>query len=213
MSSAVDLRVARGEATRDQILVAAGEMLRLHGGAATTTRAVAERAGVRLSLVHYHFGSRGGLLAALLERENARLLKRQQALYAAPGPLAEKWRTACAYLGEDVRSGYVRVLWELWAAGLADEDLAARWREAMADWRRMLTQVAEAWAIEHELQLPLPPRALATLVANAFQGAEVEILAGVSEDEAPHLEALTACADLIEWFERSGRAFARPHGD
>ncbi len=203
MSSAVDLRVARGEATRDQILEAAGEMLRLHGGAATTTRAVAERAGVRLSLVHYHFGSRGGLLAALLERENARLLKRQQALYAAPGPLSEKWRTACTYLGEDIRSGYVRVLWELWAAGLADEDLAARWRDAMADWRRMLAQVAEDWAAEHHLQLPLPPRALATLVANTFQGAEVEILAGVSEDEAPHLEALGACADLIEWFERS----------
>ena len=202
MSSAIDLRVARGEATREQILEAAGEVLRLHGGAATTTRAVAERAGVRLSLVHYHFGSRGGLLAALLERENARLVERQHALYAAPGPLAEKWRTACAYLREDVHSGYVRVLWELWAAGLADEDLARRWRDAMADWRTMLAQVAEDWAAEHDLQLPLPPRALATLVANAFQGAEVEILAGVSEDEAPHLEALRACADLIEWFER-----------
>jgi hypothetical protein len=51
--------------------------------------------------------------------------------------------------------------------------------------------------------LLLPPRTLATLVANAFQGAEVEILAGVSEDEAPHLEALDACADLIAWFEHS----------
>jgi AcrR family transcriptional regulator len=203
MSSAVDLRVARGEATRDQILEAAGELLRMRGGAATTTRAVAEQAGVRLSLVHYHFGSRGGLLAALLERENARLLTRQQALFAGPGPLADKWRTACAYLGEDVRSGYVRVLWELWAAGLADEDLAGRWREAMAGWRRMLARVAEDWATEHRRELPLTPLALATLVANAFQGAEIEILAGVSEDEAPHLQALAACADLIEWFERS----------
>jgi AcrR family transcriptional regulator len=202
MSSAVDLRVARGEATRDQILEAARETLRRHGGAATTTRAVAERAGVRLSLVHYHFGSRGGLLAALLERENARLLKRQQALYAAPGPLADKWRTACTYLGEDVRSGYVRVLWELWAAGLAEEDLAGRWRDAMADWRRMLAQVAEGWASEHHLQLPLPPRTLATLVANAFQGAEVELLAGVTEDEEPHFEALEVVARLIEGMDR-----------
>jgi AcrR family transcriptional regulator len=204
MSSAVDLRVARGEATREQILEAASEVLRSQGGAATTTRAVAERAGVQLSLVHYHFGGRGGLLAALLERENVRLLERQQDLYAAAEPLAEKWRTACAYLREDMRSGYVRVLWELWAVGLADEELARRWREAMAGWRTMLGQVAEDWAAQHDLQLPLPPRALATLVANAFQGAEVEILAGVSEDEAPHLEALEACAELIEWFERAG---------
>jgi hypothetical protein len=33
-------------------------------------------------------------------------------------------------------------------------------------------------------------------------GAEVEILAGVPEDEAPHLEALDACATLIADAER-----------
>jgi len=205
MSSAaerVDQRLIRGEATRELILDAAAELLRGEGSAATTTRAVAERAGVRLSLVHYHFGGKGALLAELLARENAKLLARQQALYAGPEPLAEKWRTACRYLRQDMRSGYARVLWELWATGLADEELAQRWRESMADWRTLLEDVAQRWAAEHELELPLRPRALATLVANAFQGAEIEILAGVSEKEAPHLEALEACADLIEWFER-----------
>ena len=205
MSSAaerVDQRVVRGEATREQILDAAAELLRVQGSAATTTRAVAERAGVRLSLVHYHFGGKGRLLAELLARENEKLLARQQALYAGPESLAEKWRTACAYLREDMSSGYARILWELWATGLADAELAQRWRESMAGWRNLLVEVTERWADERGLELPLPARALATLVANAFQGAEVEILAGVSEEEAPHLEALEACADLIEWFER-----------
>jgi len=200
-----DQRLVRGEATREQILDAATEVLSGQGGAATTTRAIAERAGVRLSLVYYHFGGKGGLLAELLDRENARLLERQKRLYAGPEPLAEKWRTACAYLGEDLRSGYARVLWELWAAGLADEELARRWRDAMAGWRTLVGDVAERWAAEHGLKLPLPAPALATLIANAFQGAEVEILAGVSEEEAPHLEALEACADLIEWFEQRAR--------
>jgi len=205
MSSAaerVDQRLVRGEATRELILDAAAELLRGGGSAATTTRAVAERAGVRLSLVHYHFGGKGRLLAELLARENEKLLARQKALYEGAEPLAEKWRTACGYLREDLHSGYARVLWELWATGLADEELAERWRESMAGWRTLLEEVAERWAAEHELELPLRPRALATLVANAFQGAEIEILAGVSEEEAPHLEALDACADLIEWFER-----------
>jgi AcrR family transcriptional regulator len=205
MSSAAakaDQRIVRGEATRELILDAAADVLRGQGGAATTTRAVAERAGVRLSLVHYHFGGKGALLAELLERENAKLLERQQALYAGPEPLAEKWRTACAYLREDLRSGYARVLWELWAMGLADEALARRWRDAIAGWRRLLTDVAERWAAERGLELPLRAQALATLVANVFQGAEVEILAGVSEEEAPHLEALESCAALIDWFER-----------
>jgi AcrR family transcriptional regulator len=204
--SSLDQRVARGEATRTLILDAAREVLGEHGFAATTTRAVAEQAGVQLSLVHYHFGGKRQLLAAVLAREDERLLARQQALYAGPEPLAEKWRTACAYLREDLRSGYVRILWELWAAGLADEELARRWRELMAGWRGLLETVAAEWAEQAGVELPMSPRAVATLVANVFQGAEVEILAGVAEDEAPHHEALEACAGLIERLERRPRA-------
>jgi len=202
----LDQRLVRGRTTREQILDAAAGVLQAEGGAGATTRAVAEAAGVRLSLVHYHFGGKGGLLAELLERENARLLERQEALYAGPGPLADKWRTACAYLREDLRSGYARVLWELWAACLADEELAGRWRDAMEGWRSLVERVLVRWTAEHGLELPVPPRVLATLVANAFQGAEVEILAGVAEQDAPHLEALEAVADLIEWYERPLRA-------
>jgi AcrR family transcriptional regulator len=198
----LDQRVARGDATRAQILDAARQILGESGYSAATTRAVAERAGVQLSLVHYHFGGKRRLLAAVLEQENERLLARQRELYAGPQPLADKWRTACAYLREDLRSGYVRILWELWAAGLADEELAQRWRDAVAGWRALLESVVERWAAELELELPMSPRALATLVANVFEGAEAEILAGVSEEEAPHLEALDSCADLIELLER-----------
>jgi AcrR family transcriptional regulator len=200
MSSAaqkLDQRVARGDATRAQILAAARDALREGGYPATTMRAVAERAGVQLSLVHYHFGSKRGLLAAVLEDENERLLERQRTLFGGAGLLAEKWRTACAYLREDLRSGYVRILWELWAAGLADEELARRWREAMAGWRALLEETIATLGAE----LPMSPRALATLVVNVFEGAEVEMLAGVAEDDAPHLEALEGLGDLIERLE------------
>lgn len=212
MSSAagkVDLRKARGEDTRTQILDAAREALAQDGYTRTTTRAIAERAGVRLSLVHYHFGGKQQLLAAVLDRENARLLARQQALYAGSEPLAEKWRTACAYLREDIHTGYVRILWELWAIGLADDELAAHWRDAIAGWRDLLTLVAAEWTVQLDVALPISPRALATLVANAFQGAEAEILAGVTEKEAPHLEALDSVAELIEWIERRSRDVGR----
>ena len=200
-----DQRVARGDATRNQILEAARDVLAADGYSGTTTRAVAERAGVQLSLVHYHFGGKRGLLAAVLEHENERLLARQQQLYAAVEPLADKWRTACAYLQDDLRSGYVRILWELWAAGLTDEDLARRWREAFSAWRLLLEQVVTEWAASTGLELPMSPRAIATLVANTFQGAEVEILAGVNEDEAPHYEALEAVGSLIERLEAGAR--------
>jgi AcrR family transcriptional regulator len=194
---AVDGRARRGQVTRDRIVEAAREVLVEHGHAGTSTRAVADRAGVRLSLVHYHFGGKQGLLVELLDRENEQLLARQRELYAAPGPLAEKWRIACDLLDEDVASGYVRVLWELWSAGLSDPELAAGWRSAMSGWRDLITSVFEAWSEELDIELPLRPRALAALVANLFQGIEIELLAGVDEVDAPHREVLDAIGALI----------------
>jgi AcrR family transcriptional regulator len=202
VSSRLDGRAVRGEATKLRILDAALDLLVERGYGGTSTRAVADRADTQLSLVHYHFGGKQQLLAAVLERQNEQLLERQRGLYAEPGPLSEKWRTACSYLDDDVRSGYVRALWELWAAGLADPELAARWRAAMKGWRDLLESVFTDWAAEEEIELPLSPRILASLVANIFQGIEIELLAGVSEDEAPHREALDALGALIEAAEK-----------
>jgi AcrR family transcriptional regulator len=200
-SETTDGRALRGEATRERVLAAARDVLLERGYARASTRAVAEHAGVRLSLVHYHFGSKQQLLVEVLERENQLLLGRQRELYATPGPLGEKWRTACEFLEEDVRSGYVRVLWELWAAGLADEALAARWRSAMGAWRSLLASVAADWTVAIGLDPPLSPQGLATLVTNVFQGIEIELLAGVTADEAPHREVLEALGAVIERWE------------
>ena len=204
MSSHVDKRAVRGQETRQRILDAARQMLVEHGAGGTSTRSVAEEAGVPLSLVHYHFGGMQGLLVAVLERENEELLERQRALYAEPGPLADKWRTACDFLDEDINSGFVRVLWELWAAGLADEELKAGWRRAVGGWRSLLTSVFEEWGRPLSDDLPLSSRATATLVADLFHGIEVELLAGVRPEEAPHREVLDAFGDMIERAEKAG---------
>jgi AcrR family transcriptional regulator len=197
-----DLRVAQGQSTRALLLAAATDLLREEGYAATSTRAVAERADTRLSLVHYHFGSKRGLLLAVLEDFTEHLLNRQQAMFSDHRPLAEQWRSACDYLREDIDSGYVRVLWELWAAGLADPELAEHWAATQRRWRELIVARIERFQAELGFELPIPPRALATLIGNLFEGAETEILAGVPEDEAPHMEALEACGDLIASAER-----------
>lgn len=197
-----DLRVAQGQSTRALLLSAASDLLREKGYAATSTRAVADRAGMRLSLVHYHFGSKRGLLLAVLEDLTERLLDRQRAMLNDGRPFAEQWRTACDYLREDIGSGYVRILWELWAAGLADPELAERWRATQRAWRELIEARLDRLQTERGVGLPMRPRALAALIGSLFEGAEVEILAGVPEDETPHLEALEACAALIAHAER-----------
>jgi AcrR family transcriptional regulator len=192
----------QGRSTRALLLAAATDLLREKGYAATSTRAVADRAGVQLSLVHYHFGSKRSLLLAVLDDFTERLLQRQQATFSDDRSVAEQWRSACDYLHEDIRSGYVRILWELWAAGLADPELAERWRAIQRGWRELIEARLERLQAEGGVELPMRPRALAALIGNLFEGAEVEILAGVPEDETPHLEALDACAALIARAER-----------
>ena len=68
--------------TRTIILEAARSRLLADGYANLSTRKVADEAGVPLSQLHYHFGSKSGLILALLETENRQRLERQSAMYA-----------------------------------------------------------------------------------------------------------------------------------
>ena len=99
------------------LLEAAKKVLRQNGYAGLSTRDVAAAAGVPLSQIHYHFGSKQGMVLALFEYLNAQLLDRQNALFGDTTlKLSEQWDRACDYLDDDIASGYVRVLQELIAA-------------------------------------------------------------------------------------------------
>jgi len=103
--------------TSTTLLEAARKMLRQKGYTALSTRDVAAAAGVPLSQIHYHFGSKQGMVLALFEYLNVQLLDRQNAMFSdASLKLSEQWDRACDHLDDDIASGYVRVLQELIAA-------------------------------------------------------------------------------------------------
>ncbi|MFF3460239.1 TetR/AcrR family transcriptional regulator [Streptomyces sp. NPDC002730] len=56
-----------GLSARDELLAAAAELFTTHGYAATTTRVVAESAGMRQATMYHYFGGKEDLLAELLE--------------------------------------------------------------------------------------------------------------------------------------------------
>ena len=68
----------------------------------------------------------------------------------------------------------------------------------------LLASVFEDWGHQLSDDLPLSPRATATLVADMFHGIEIELLAGVGPVDAPHREVLDAFGDMIERAEKSG---------
>lgn len=58
---------ANSEATKKALIMAAGELFAEYGIDAVTTRAIAEKAGENTGIIHYHFGSKEGLLDAVMD--------------------------------------------------------------------------------------------------------------------------------------------------
>ena len=183
--------------TRDAILGAARARLLADGYANLSTRAVAEAAGVPLSQIHYHYGSKQQLILAVLAAENERLLERQARMYAGPEPLWRHWEMACDYLEEDLASGYVRVLQEMVAAGWSDETVAAAVRGLLGGWYRLLADVARREAERVGGLGPFTPEEVSMLMGLPFMGAEAAILLGMDEREFPARSALRKIGALI----------------
>ena len=187
--------------TRASIIEAARETLLLVGSANLSTRAVAEAAGVPLSQIHYHFGSKQQLILAVLEAENHKLLDRQAAMYAGPEPLSVQWERACDYLEDDLASGYVRILQEMISAGWSDAEVAAAVRGYMGGWYRLLADVAAREAERLGGLGPFTPAEVSALMGLPFIGAESAILLGFTEQELPARSALRKVGALIRAFE------------
>ena len=190
-----------GVSTKQQLLDAARAVLQRDGVAALSTRAVGAEAGVNLSLIHYYFGSRDGLLLAILEQMDADLLARQRAMYGrADSSLAAKWRQAIDYYHQDLQSGYVRTLLELAAHGYSNPEMAERVRGLMTGWRNLLTEVAEA-ATERFGISALEPAEIASVIVSFWLGTELQHLLGVTEEEGRLWQTLDTFGRLIERLE------------
>ena len=184
--------VRPGYETEQALLDAAERLLGEVDASGITTRRVADEARANHGLVHYYFGSVEQLLVRVLERFTERLIERQRELYAADAPFLVKWRTAMAYLDEDLP--YQKIWFELQALAWNRPELQERLARVHAEWRAVLV---EAFApVREELGLDLPPEALVTLVYTFNEGIMLERLSGI---ETGHRELL----DWIDgWLER-----------
>lgn len=189
--------------TATEILDAARRCLLAEGYAATSTRKVASEAGVPLSQVHYHFGSKGGLMLAVLAAEDRRRLARQSAMYSATEPLWKRYEQACDFLEDDIDSGYVRVLQEMIAAGWSTPAIAEKVREMQQAWFDLLTDVASEAAERLGGLGPFTPREVATLIGIAFIGGEAELLLGFDRQQMPVRSALRRVGQMIRDLEES----------
>jgi AcrR family transcriptional regulator len=195
--------------TRTLILDAAHRRLLADGYAGLSTRKVAEQAQVPVSQLHYHFGSKQGLILALFEQENQRRLDRQQAMYAADLPLWQRYEHACDYLEDDLDSGYVRVLQEMIAAGWSNRGICEAVRELLGGWFHLLADVVGEAGSRHGSLGPFTAEELAALVGSAFLGSEELLLLGFDRQLLPIRSALRRVGIVLRQLEegpaRAGR--------
>jgi len=192
--------------THTLILDATRSRLLVDGYAGLSTRKVAEEAGVPLSQLHYHFGSKQGLILALFEQENQRRLERQRRMYAEDLPLWQRYEQACDYLEDDLDSGYVRVLQEMLAAGWSNAEVGTAVRELLGGWFALLAEVAREAEHRHGPIGPFTAEEVATLVGTAFIGAEALLLLGFDREVLPIRSALRRVGVLIRQLEEGPTA-------
>jgi AcrR family transcriptional regulator len=186
--SAAPKSAARADA-EEALLDAAERLLVDVGYARITTRRLAEEAGVNHGLVHYYFGSNENLLVRALERFTERLIVRQRAMYAAPTPFVDKWRTAMHFLvHEDLT--YEKIWLELQALAWNEPALRERLVHVNGEWRAVLTEAFEE--PQRELGIDMPLDALVSLVMTFNLGVIVERLGGID----------TGHDALIQWIDQ-----------
>jgi AcrR family transcriptional regulator len=130
----------RGRAVRARLLAAAAELIGELGWSAVSTRVLAERAGVRSGLVHYHFESLQALLChAALEEMQQMLEGATAALAQAPSP-ADGIETMLFGLDQYNGSDPASLLFiETYLAATRDRELSQRMNALVADFRGSLT--------------------------------------------------------------------------
>jgi len=187
--------------TRLRILSAAKDVLLDVGYANLSTRGIAEAAGVPLSQIHYHCGSKQNLMLAVLDMENRMRLDRQSAMYEADKPLWEQWLQACDFFDDDLKSGYVRVLMELTAAGWSNPEIAEAVSAEVRGWVEILAEVAQRAAKQFGALSPFTPQELAALAGLPFLGAETVILLGLDDSQIAGRSALRKVGELLRMIE------------
>lgn len=192
----------KSEQARGVLLEAAKTVLRKKGYSGLSTRDVAVTADMPLSQIHYHFGSKEGLVLALFDYLNEQLLNRQTEMFGnSELRLSQQWELACDYLDEDVASGYVRVLQELWVAGYSNPEIAAVVRRGLLGWQGLLTDLTRKSQAKFGPFGALPPEQIAALAGAVFIGGEAYILLGLERKSVPVRKALRAVGELIATLE------------
>jgi AcrR family transcriptional regulator len=180
-------------ATRAAILDAAQAIMTEHGYPAVTSRAVAERAGLKSQLVHYYFRSMDDLYIAIYRRVVDQLAERQRAVLASDRPLRALWEVT-----GDPQS--VTLTYELVALANHRKALRAEMAEVGGRLREGgIEIVAQALARRGLPNQPWIPVLSAMVLESLARSISLQSAIGMT---VGHEEAMRAIDGLIDFLDR-----------
>jgi AcrR family transcriptional regulator len=195
--------------SRQDLLDAAAELFTERGYAATSTRAIADRAGLRQASLYHYFGGKEDILAVLLEGTVRPSLRMADALSARPASATAKLWALCRYDIELLCTsrynlGALYLLPELRTerfAGFRTEraGLKAAYRALLVATSDVDTRVDLIFGMVEGVILTRREKAIPDVVAFATAGADAGVrVAGCAEAGLPAIraEALAVLEDV-----------------
>ncbi len=169
-----------GQATRDRILDAALETVRVEGLVGTSARAIAKTGDFNQALVFYHFGSVDELLLAALERAHGRRMERFAGRLEELSDLNELVQIGRELHShrDDVDHSALAAIVTGWSS---TNELGPRVLATLTPWNDLVSDALQRVLGQHPLGRFVPTDDLAYALAAMFLG--IEMMSRLDPDE------------------------------
>ncbi len=141
-----------------------------HGVAGLSLRPLAEGLGTSARMVVYHFGSKDGLITAVMDEVRSRIQKSFAGIVMETGrkPAAQIMRAFWVWIVRSANARYLRLLFEVQVLAIQNP----------ARYSRYMERTSSSWLdiIEPSLSSSKDKRAVATLCAAVIDGLLIEYL-------------------------------------
>ena len=175
--------------TKSTLVEAALETLKRKGFAGASAREIARAGGFNQALIFYHFGSVQNVLLAALDLVSARRMKAYAPAFEQARTVAELATLARRIYAEDLENGYVTVLGEMVAGGVANRELGREVAARLQPWIDMVERKLRELLAGSPFESVVPPRDVAFAIIALYLGV----------DMLSHLEGSTArAASLLD---------------
>jgi AcrR family transcriptional regulator len=192
-----DRPAARSSDVKERLLAAGEVTLREQGFFDASARAVADRAGVAVGGVHYHFDSVEDLLLQAFDRSSDARREDYRALVDEAPHLGALLASTTAMLEEDRQAGYFRMLSQMLAASAGSGTLGQAVAERTDAWVDVAEQAVRRFVGDAPFGV-VEPRDIALGLIAFFVGLELlDEVGGDRFDSTGLLERTTALATLL----------------